>query len=70
MSKLINGFSLEEVNAFRQELIEEALQDVADCKKYRYPDMVVYYQEKAENYRFAPVSEIVSFMMAYKFLKK
>lgn len=65
MSKLINGYTLEQIYAYRQDLIVEALQDAADCKKYRYYDMAIRYEEKAENYRIVPASDI-AFLMEFK----
>lgn len=65
MSNLINGYTLEQINAYRADLIEEAMQDAADCKRLRYPDMVDFYEQKAENYRFAPVFDIAN-LMVYK----
>lgn len=68
MSKLINGYTLEEINAYRSDLIAECRQLSCDCEAVGLEDMACYYDEKIEVYRFMPVLDLAAFMV-YKGFK-
>lgn len=66
MQKLINGYTLEEINAYRSYLIEEALCDALDCKRLGFHDMVTFYEEKADSYLFEKSPLEIAFLMELK----
>lgn len=63
MSKLINGYTVEEINQYRKELIAECRQDACDCEAIGLDEMACYYDEKAETYSFMPVLDIAAYMV-------
>ena len=64
MQNLHNGYTIQEVNQYREDLMEELQYDIEDCKRVGLIDEVSYYVEKIETLKFAPIHDIAK-LMAY-----
>ena len=63
MEKLINGHTIQEVNQYREDLMDELQGDIEDCKRVGLNDEVSYYEEKIEALKFAPIRDIAKLMI-------
>ena len=63
MEKLINGHTIQEVNQYREDLMEELKYDIEDFKRVGLHDEVSSYEEKIEVLKFAPIHDIAKLMV-------
>ena len=63
MQNLQNGYTIQEINQYREDLMEELQGDIEDCKRVGLNDEVSYYEEKIETLKFAPVHNIAKLMV-------
>ena len=63
MQNLHNGYTNQEVNQYREDLMEELQYDIEDCKRVGLNDDVSSYEEKIEALKFAPIRDIAKLMI-------
>ena len=63
MQNLHNGYTIQEIKQYREDLIEELKYDIEDCKRLGLNDEVSSYEEKIEALKFAPVHDVAKLMV-------
>ena len=63
MQNLQNSYTIQEINQYREDLMEELQGDIEDCRRVGLNDEVSSYEEKIEALKFAPIRDIAKLMI-------
>ena len=63
MQNLHNGYTVTEINQYREALIDDAKMDIEECKALGLEDMISTYKERIEELSYMTVADVARAMV-------